>query len=399
VAQVRNAIEGAPTVAASKETNRRLWWTGRQSEFLGHELNPMEESRNLDFLRSVAVLLVLVSHILLTAGLASRFPAAYDMGRLGVLIFFVHTSMVLMLSLERSEKRNGGHLFRDFYIRRAFRIYPLTIACVLLVSFFRVPQAVGAALTTRGLSQILANLLLVQNLAGQPNVIGPLWSLPLEVQMYAVLPFFFVFARRHSATALLALGGATVIVGLTFERLLSMHLVLGLGRLDTLDFIPCFVAGVMCYRLSKNRTAVLSSWLWPVAVVAIVTIYLLWQIVFPDSTDRNPAYRGWIVCWILGVLIPQFREVRLRWLRTASHYVAKYSYGIYLGQVPALWIGATFWPQMAGGSRWMVSVLLLVGIAVAGYHAIEHPGILLGKLVADRWESNRSPVAELGVGA
>lgn len=359
----------------------------------------MQDSRNLDFLRSVAVLLVLVDHLFMAAGLAIRFPTVYDMGRLGVLLFFVHTSMVLMLSLERAEKRNGGHLFRSFYIRRAFRIYPLTIACVLLVCAFRVPQTIGAAPTTRGLSQIFANLLLVQNIVGQPNVIGPLWSLPLEVQMYVALPFLFVFARRHSAAALLALGCAAVLIGLTFDRLLTMHVILGLGRLDILEFTPCFVAGVMCYRLSKNRTPAVSSWLWPVAVVAIVTIYLSWQTVFPNTTDRYPAYRGWVVCWILGVLIPQFREVRCRWLRTASYYVAKYSYGIYLGQVPALWIGSTFWPQMAGGLRWIVSVLLLGCIAVAGYHAIELPGILLGKLAADRWKSNSSRVAELGVSA
>ena len=359
----------------------------------------MADSHNLDFLRSVAVLLVLIDHLFMAAGLASHFPVIYDMGRLGVLLFFVHTSRVLMLSLERSEKRNGGGLFRSFYIRRAFRIYPLTIACILLVSAFHMPQQPGEPPIARGHFQILANLLLVQNLAGQPNVIGPLWSLPLEVQMYVALPFLFVFARRRSAAALLLLGFTAALIGLAFERLLSIHLVLGLGRLSILDFTPCFVAGVMSYRLSRNRPPAVSSWLWPVAVVAVVTLALLWQLVSPGSIDRYPAYRGWVVCWILGVLIPQFREVRPRWLQTASHYVAKYSYGIYLGQVPALWIGFTFWPQMAGAFRWIVSVLLLAGIAVAGYHAIENPGILLGKLVADRWKSGRSRVAELRVGA
>jgi peptidoglycan/LPS O-acetylase OafA/YrhL len=355
----------------------------------------MTESRNLDFLRSFAVLLVLVDHLFMAAGLADRFPVVYDMGRLGVLLFFVHTSIVLMRSLERSEERNGGNLFRDFYIRRAFRIYPLSIACVLLVSAFGVPQTPGAAPAARGAFQIFASLLLVQNLAGQLSVISPLWSLPLEVQMYIVLPFLFVFARRHSATALLKVGCAAALIGLPFDRALSMHLVRGLGRLDILDFAPCFIAGVMSYRLSKNRTPAVSSWLWPVAVVAIVTIYLLWQTLFPDPTNRMPAYRGWLVCWILGALIPQFQEMRLPWLRTASHYVAKYSYGIYLGQVPALWIGFTVWPQTASAFRWIVSILLLAGIAVASYHAIEYPGILLGKLVAGRFKSKTSPVAAL----
>jgi peptidoglycan/LPS O-acetylase OafA/YrhL len=87
--------------------------------------------------------------------------------------------------------------------------------------------------------------------------------------------------------------------------------------------------------------------------------------------------------------------MRLRWLRTASHYVAKYSYGIYLGQVPALWIGFTVWPHLAGVWRWIVSIVILAGIAVASYHAIEHPGILLGKVVAGRFKSKKPPVGAL----
>jgi peptidoglycan/LPS O-acetylase OafA/YrhL len=352
----------------------------------------MTESRNLDFLRSVAVLLVLVDHLFMAAGLAERFPVVYDMGRLGVLMFFVHTSIVLMLSLERSEERNTGDLFRDFYIRRGFRIYPLSIICVLLVCAFGVPQTPGGAPAARGAFQIIASLLLVQNVAGQLSVISPMWSLPLEVQMYIVLPFLYVFARRHSVPDLLKVACAAVLIGLPFDRAVSMHLVRGLGRLDILAYAPCFIAGVMSYRLSRNRTPSISSWLWPLALIATVTGYLLWQTLLPDPTNRMPAYRGWVACWILGAIIPQFREMKLRWLRSASHYVAKYSYGIYLGQVPALWIGFTVWPQTHSALRWVVSIVLLAGIAVAGYHAIEYPGILLGKRVAGRFESTRSPV-------
>jgi peptidoglycan/LPS O-acetylase OafA/YrhL len=354
----------------------------------------MTDSRNLDFLRSVAVLLVLVDHLFMAAGLAERFPLVYDMGRLGVLMFFVHTSIVLMLSLERSEERNsGGDLFRDFYIRRALRIYPLSIACVLLVCAFGVPQTPGGVPAARGVFQIIASLLLVQNVAGQISVISPMWSLPLEVQMYVVLPFLYLFAKRHSVTDLLKVGCAAALIGLPFDWALSMHLVRGLGRLDMLDYAPCFIAGVTSYRLSKNRTPSISPWLWPVAVFALVTLYLLWQTVFPDPTNRMPAYREWVVCWVLGALIPQFREMKLRWLRSASHYVAKYSYGIYLGQVPALWIGFTFWPQASSAFKWGVSLLLLAGTAVASFHAIEYPGILLGKRVAGRFKSRQPPVA------
>ena len=49
---------------------------------------------------------------------------------MGVLMFFVHTSMVLMLSLERT-RLSGRALFGAFYLRRAFRLYPFSMACVI----------------------------------------------------------------------------------------------------------------------------------------------------------------------------------------------------------------------------------------------------------------------------
>jgi len=349
----------------------------------------MTESRNLDFLRAVAVL---ADHIFMAAGLAERYPAVWDMGRLGVLMFFVHTSLVLMLSLERSEQRKTGNLFRDFYIRRAFRIYPLSIFFVVLACVFAMPQTPGAAPAARSVSQIAASLLLVQDVAGRVSVISPLWSLPLEIQMYVVLPFLYFFAKRHNAAAILKVGLAAALVGLPFDWADSRQLFRGIGRFEILYFAPCFIAGVMAYRLAKNRRLAISAWLWPVAVAAIVAIYVSWQSLVPDAANHYPAYRAWIVCWMLGLLIPQFQEMRVGWLRSASHYVAKYSYGIYLGQITALWIGFTFWPHADGAFKWIASILLLAAIAVAGYHAIEHPGILLGKLVVDRSERKRSEV-------
>jgi peptidoglycan/LPS O-acetylase OafA/YrhL len=98
---------------------------------------------NLDFLRAVAVLLVLFSHLTYFAGFLSfgRFRVNW-MGPVGVYFFFVHTCFVLMLSLERQYKGQGAfQLFGSFMIRRIFRIYPLSIAAVLLIVFFHLPQA------------------------------------------------------------------------------------------------------------------------------------------------------------------------------------------------------------------------------------------------------------------
>jgi peptidoglycan/LPS O-acetylase OafA/YrhL len=90
----------------------------------------VRESSNLDFLRAVAVLAVYFAHLSHALNLYN--PGS--LGRFGVLIFFVHTSCVLMFSLQRlssSGFTNDSRLTAAFWIRRFFRIYPLSIICIL----------------------------------------------------------------------------------------------------------------------------------------------------------------------------------------------------------------------------------------------------------------------------
>ena len=169
-----------------------------------------EASPNLDVLRSLAVLTVMIDHLvptLVARGLAV--PAwlveiTAHIGQAGVLAFFVHTSLVLMYSLGRmSSHHQGLPLIGRFYVRRAFRIYPLAVACIALVLLFRVPAMTWRPTPAVTGPVIAANLLLVQNLWTRQSVLGPLWSLPYELQMYVALPVLFLvgaprFERRRS---------------------------------------------------------------------------------------------------------------------------------------------------------------------------------------------------------
>src|SRR5437899_9089949 len=103
----------------------------------------MIDSPNLDFLRANAVLMVLAFHVLGSFGIRRAGPFNLEaMGQLGVLLFFVHTSFVLMLSLERQVAQYGQRrLFLVFMARRLFRIYPLSIFVVGAIALFRLPLA------------------------------------------------------------------------------------------------------------------------------------------------------------------------------------------------------------------------------------------------------------------
>jgi peptidoglycan/LPS O-acetylase OafA/YrhL len=67
------------------------------------------ESPNLDLLRATAVLTVFLAHLLIGLGVKPR----EEVGAAGVLIFFVHTSLVLMMSLSRLESRGESLVKRS----------------------------------------------------------------------------------------------------------------------------------------------------------------------------------------------------------------------------------------------------------------------------------------------
>jgi peptidoglycan/LPS O-acetylase OafA/YrhL len=97
-------------------------------------------SANLDFLRSFAVLLVVGFHLAKFFNWRFGNLRVTDFGLLGVMLFFVHTTLVLMFSLERQSAGRGASLFVPFMIRRCFRIYPLAILVVTFAYLLRIPS-------------------------------------------------------------------------------------------------------------------------------------------------------------------------------------------------------------------------------------------------------------------
>lgn len=289
-------------------------------------------------------------------------PARFGpVGHFGVLMFFVHTSLVLMMSMERS-KLPGPLLFRNFYIRRIFGIYPLSIAVVLLMFVFHIPPIGWDEALFKPVSypELLSNLALMMNLTRSDLVWNPLWSLPWEVQVYAVLPALYLFFRRHNSLRALFVGwGLTALIAW-----LAPHVS---GRPGFIvQFAPCFFAGILAFHLKKMKRSRLPGWAFPVSLVMVLLGYRVF-----------PTFGGWVPCLILALLIPACREIQSAAVIAACHRIPRYSYGIYLSHTPLLWFAFKVVKAHVA-----VQVLLFSGLMVlvpmAMYHALEAPMIRLG---------------------
>ena len=312
-----------------------------------------KNSANLDVLRAIAVLMVFLHHILEYGYFSER--RVSGLGQFGVLIFFVHTSLVLMMSMER----NSGAL--NFYIRRFFRIYPLSMLVVGLVTVMHIPSNPAREYASLGTYNLLSNFALTMNLTHSPMALAPLWSLPIEVQMYVLLPLLFLVARTaHPVRNLILLWAALVPLGWYQPFMTGPH--------NLLRFAPCFVPGIIAYALLGRWKPKLPWFVWPVFVLAAYAAYQLF----------DPRGLGWAECLALGLGVPFFKEVQLRWVRWVAGAIAKYSYGIYLFHLIAIYY-CFVW--MTGPTWWRIvcSIAITAVASVGSYHLLEEPLVEYGR--------------------
>ena len=285
-----------------------------------------------------------------------------DVGHIGVLFFFVHTALVLMLSLDRSPSRRTT---LNFYVRRLFRIYPLGIVCVLAVLLLKVPQVPYRPYESFDWAEIVSNLLFIQNLTNKAEVLMPLWTLAREVQMYLALPLIYSLVRRFSSPI------TPLLLWLAFSAATPY----------TFFFVwfPCFMGGVFAYQLSRERVFRGPAWLWIPSIVALLALHLtLAMTLLPDT--RN----DYMLCMFLGAVIPNLLDMRQSWVTEAAKTVAKYSYGVYLFHSPIIWISFVRLEFLPAPLRYATLMILMCAIPVLGYRLIEAPFIEIGRRRAAR---------------
>jgi peptidoglycan/LPS O-acetylase OafA/YrhL len=343
-------------------------------------LNRDKELPNLDLLRSVAVLSVLADHVTATHGIAQKHPFLWHLGYWGVLLFFVHTSFVLMMSLERLRLRDW-QLHWTFYVRRIFRIYPLSLVTVATALIFHIPhRSWDSQFQYLGRKEIISNILLGQNLTLSRSIIGPMWSLPYEIQMYVLLPALFIIVHRFkSAKVLIGIWAAAIASGFLQHWLAytQLGLQLRIDRLSIAEYAPCFLAGVSAYFMFLRRNeAKLHFWFWPLSLVLITILYCQWQ-----SYSPGKGYVEWACCFVVGLFVVQCQQSAYLWLNRLTHLIAKYSYGLYLGQIPVLWLAFVKLHFLSVWAQWSIFIGLIILVPLISYHLIEKPFIQLGVIL------------------
>lgn len=344
----------------------------------------------LDGLRAVAVTAVVVYHCRVIAKPESSWQTLYfqiaDMGWAGVDLFFVLSGFLITRILLYT--KDDKHYFRQFYIRRALRIFPLYYLSIILIPviFFVFDASGSIEVASFPYWFHLQNWLRLLEL-GVEEKLGHFWSLGVEEQFYLLWPALILFAAQRNIVhqTCLALLGATfairAVLVLSWQSVGAYSATI--SRLDGL--VVGALLAFLLYRDGTLETRRLTAG-WTIALIG--GFIFLFAILGPGFNGLDP------IVLLLGLLPVAFcfgsvlilalttrpdGGLRLFLRSSPLRFVGKISFGVYVFHWPLVLLFRRIWPT-DGTGFWVnqmsfLAIVLTTSLAVAwlSYRLFEKP--------------------------
>jgi peptidoglycan/LPS O-acetylase OafA/YrhL len=325
----------------------------------------------LDGLRGIAVLLVLVGHLFLTAKLPVHLA---NLAGLGVMIFFILSGFLITHLLVQEKERSGRVSLSQFYCRRALRIYPAFYFFLLVVGLL---MLVGWVTDVPWYSWGVSALFL-RNIFGRGDTLTHLWTLALEQQFYFIWPLLFLLLRGQ-ALIRATLGLIVLIIAWRTSAIFlqiwpyenGIYYVRPDFRFDSI-FIGCWLA------LRKARTGIaIQTRSSGLKQLTLTVVLLGWTLLGSSEKAVQPFFltvqmilATWLFATIVAAPPSSGSLLRNPWLALAG----RYSYSIYLWQQIFLVTREPDWGLLRD-SPW--NLLASIGAGILSYHLIERPFLQL----------------------
>jgi peptidoglycan/LPS O-acetylase OafA/YrhL len=307
----------------------------------------------LDALRGFAALTVAWFHLSPQMIGTERHLALFrhlDLGKYGVLLFFLVSGYVIPMSLERH-----GSL-RRFWVGRLFRIYPAYLLSAGLTLALVAAGRTGLPLSLRQetVTGVLGHATMMTDFLGVRGVVRVFWTLSYEMTFYLIVAGLFVW-RLHrfspwwavGLTLTAVLGGRALPDGLFASTVADRRI--------TAAVLVVLVGGSVAAYLSGRRRLALGAG-------AIGLFFVLLPVLNGSPTKWSTAAGSWQALLLLAVMFAGTVVYRVQ-----HGQVSRWAAAIALCAV-ALALSGTAWLRtgsVAAGELWTANTA-----AVAGTFAI-----------------------------
>jgi peptidoglycan/LPS O-acetylase OafA/YrhL len=320
---------------------------------------------------------------------------------LGVVFFFVLSGFLITYLLLKEKQSNNTIAIGKFYLRRAFRIWPLYYLIFVLgffvlpyFDFFAVPgqdnffqQNFWGNLTLYAF--FMPNLAFSIYTTAVPNI-GQSWSIGVEEQFYLLWPLLIRKSKNVLKSILWIAGCIIVLKGiiLLFSPFVKLDALVVLKKFLAMSKLECMaLGGLGAHILFNKKEKILHLVYKPISqVLSIVIIPIL--IYFTPTAFEDILHLLFSISFLVIILNVASNEKSLfRFENRILQYLGRISYGFYMFHVMCIVFTIHFLDKYVGLDNdintpqhlllYGISFLLTVAVSSLSYHIFEKAFIRL----------------------
>ncbi|HYM86367.1 MAG TPA: acyltransferase [Pseudoxanthomonas sp.] len=347
----------------------------------------------LDLLRALAIVWVMLFHSFLVGGLGEDYAWLSRYGWMGVDLFFVLSGFLIGGQVLTGLAQGQRFSFRDFYLRRAFRILPafwVVLAIYLLWPGFRESEGIEPAWM---FLTFTLNLLIDY---GDRAAFSHAWSLCVEEHFYLLFPLLAWWLTKRPSVSKFVMVCVTVL-------LLGIGLRAGVWLYDaaadpsrnwfvediyypTWNRLDGLLFGVVLATIKAFRPQVWESaqrYANPALLAGLAVMALSFWL-FRDRVGLLGNAIGWPVL-SLGLALLVFAGASRhswigRWRVPGAGWLAAISYSLYLMHKAIFHVVQAQWGEVLNGTGLLAFCVYGMAAVLAGaalHYAVERPFLKL----------------------